>query len=61
MESVKRGSMDKNRKLMLYVGYDLNVVALLKALGVFDQHVPTFSSAVFLELHLINKVYSVKV
>ncbi|XP_033225871.1 venom acid phosphatase Acph-1-like [Belonocnema kinseyi] len=61
MESVENGSMDENRKLMLYGAHDLNVVAVLEALGVFHSHVPKFSSAVIVELHLIEKAYYVKI
>ena len=61
MESVRSGSMDKNRKLMLYGAHDLNVVSVLKALGVFYPHVPKYSSAVIVELHLIDQAYYVQV
>ena len=56
MNSVKNGSMDKNRKMILYSGHDLNIVAVLSALGVFDPHLPKFSSAVILELISINSI-----
>ena len=61
MESVRKGSMDKNRKLMLYSAHDLNVSAILKNLGIYFPHVPKFSSAVLLELHFIDQLYYVKV
>ncbi|XP_033225870.1 venom acid phosphatase Acph-1-like [Belonocnema kinseyi] len=61
MESVKSGEMDKNRKLMLYVAHDLNIVAVLKGLDVFDPHVPKYSASLILELHLIDETYHVKI
>ncbi|XP_033225866.1 uncharacterized protein LOC117178548 [Belonocnema kinseyi] len=55
MDSVANGQMDKNRKMIIYGAHDLNILALLKSLGVFFPHVPKFSSAVIIELHHINK------
>ncbi|XP_033225869.1 uncharacterized protein LOC117178550 [Belonocnema kinseyi] len=60
MESVENGSMNENRKLMLYGAHDLNAVAVLKALDVYYPHVPKFSSAVIVELHLMDQAYYVK-
>ena len=53
--------MDKNRKINLYSGHDINIFAILKALDVYYPHFPAFSSAVILELHFINQLYYVKV
>lgn len=61
MKAVSSGSIDKKQKIMLYSAHDLNIVAVLNALGVFYPHIPKFSSAVIVELHLTNKVFYVKV
>ncbi|XP_051168239.1 venom acid phosphatase Acph-1-like [Leptopilina boulardi] len=61
MDAVRYGTMDKKRKLMLYSTHDLTVAAVLNALKVYHLHAPQFSSAVIVELHLIDKVYYVKV
>lgn len=61
MISVKQGTMNKNRKLLLYSGHDITIVAVLQNLGVYFPHVPKFSSAVILELHQIKESYFVKV
>lgn len=61
MNAVKSGSMDENRKVMLYSAHDINVVAVLKALNVYYPHAIKFSAAVILELHLIQQKYYVKV
>ncbi|XP_033225865.1 venom acid phosphatase Acph-1-like [Belonocnema kinseyi] len=55
MDSVVHGFMDKNRKIIIYGAHDLNIVAVLKSLGVFFPHVPKFSSAVILELYHMDK------
>ena len=61
MVAVRNGSMDRNRKINLYSAHDLNIVAVLKALGVYQPHVPKYSSAVIIELHRINNFFYVKV
>ncbi|XP_051168240.1 venom acid phosphatase Acph-1-like [Leptopilina boulardi] len=61
MDAVRNGTMDKKRKLMLYSAHDITVVAVLNALNVYYPHAPQFSSAVIVELHLIDNVYYVKI
>ncbi|XP_051168234.1 venom acid phosphatase Acph-1-like isoform X3 [Leptopilina boulardi] len=61
MKKVKNGTMDRKRKIMLYSAHDINIAAVLKALNVYYPHVPKFSSAVIVELHLKNQEYFVKV
>ncbi|XP_043474699.1 venom acid phosphatase Acph-1-like [Leptopilina heterotoma] len=61
MDAVRNGTMAKNRKLMLYSTHDLAVAAVLNSLNVYHLHAPEFSSAVFVELHLINETYYVKI
>lgn len=39
------------RKMFLYSGHENDIVKVLAALSVYDQHVPPYSSAVMLELH----------
>ena len=61
MVAVRNGLMDRNRKINLFGAHDLNVVALLTALGVYSPHVPKYSSAVIIELHRIGDCFYVKV
>lgn len=61
MESSKNGSINQKRKIMLYSAHDITVAAVLKALDVYYLHVPKFSSAVIIELHLIEQNFFVKV
>lgn len=61
MVARKNGTLDERRKVMLYSGHDFNVVSLLAALGVYSPHVPQYSSAVMIELHEVDKQYTVKV
>ncbi|XP_043474696.1 venom acid phosphatase Acph-1-like [Leptopilina heterotoma] len=56
--AVKSGELEK--KLFLYSGHDITVVAVLKTLGVYFTHVPKFTSAVILELHQIKGDYFIK-
>lgn len=61
MEAVRNGSMEKNRKIMLYSAHDITVAAVLKALNVYYPHVPQFTSAVIAELHFIENRFFVKI
>nr|ACA60733.1 venom acid phosphatase [Pteromalus puparum] len=49
------------RKIELYSGHETNVAAVLQVLGLYYPHPPEYSSAVFVELHENDGVYSVKV
>ncbi|XP_033225863.1 uncharacterized protein LOC117178544 [Belonocnema kinseyi] len=60
MNSVRNNTMDPNRKLIVYAVHNSNIVAILKALELFYPHVPKFSSAIIVELHLIEEVYYIK-
>lgn len=51
MTDACKGKLDPPRKLFLYGGHELNIAAVLQALGVFKPHVPRYSSAVIFELH----------
>ncbi|XP_012285660.1 venom acid phosphatase Acph-1 isoform X2 [Orussus abietinus] len=61
MVDVRNGKMDPKRKLYLYSGHETNVAALLSALGVYEPHVPQYSSAVIIELMQWGAVYYVRV
>ncbi|XP_043474697.1 venom acid phosphatase Acph-1-like [Leptopilina heterotoma] len=60
IETVVNGT-NKHRKLMLYSAHDITIAGVLSALNVFYPHAPQFSSAVIVELHLINKIYYIKI
>ncbi|XP_014217453.1 venom acid phosphatase Acph-1-like isoform X2 [Copidosoma floridanum] len=61
MKMAMVGEIPKNRRIALYSGHETNVAAVLQALGIFEPHVPAYSSAVLFELHAINNEYYVKV
>ncbi|GLV41156.1 uncharacterized protein CBL_04680 [Carabus blaptoides fortunei] len=48
---IKGELLPKGRKMYLTSGHENNVVNVLTALNLFTAHVPTFSSAVIIELH----------
>ncbi|XP_014472126.1 PREDICTED: venom acid phosphatase Acph-1-like [Dinoponera quadriceps] len=47
-------------KIYLYGGHETNIAALLKALEVYETHVPEYSSAIIIELLQIGFDYYVK-
>lgn len=51
----------ENQRIKLYSGHETNVAAVLQVLGLYYPHPPEYSSAVFVELHEDDGVYSVKV
>lgn len=48
-------------KIYLYSGHETNIASLLEAFGVYEPHVPEYSSAIIMELQEINQEYYVKV
>lgn len=48
-------------KIYLYSGHETNIASLLQAFGVYEPHVPEYSSAIIVELQEINEEYYVKV
>lgn len=48
-------------KIYLYSGHETNIASLLQAFGVYEPHVPKYSSAIIMELQEINQEYYVKV
>ncbi|XP_046741603.1 venom acid phosphatase Acph-1-like [Diprion similis] len=54
-------SQSENHIGFYYGGHEYNVAAILAALGVFEPHVPYYSSAVIFELSKIDDEYFVKV
>lgn len=53
--------LSEKRKVILLSGHEINCAYLLRLLGVFKPHVPTFGSYVILELHEFQGVYGYKV
>ncbi|CAD6190421.1 unnamed protein product [Caenorhabditis auriculariae] len=49
------------RKLMLFASHDATVTSLLYSLGVSNNQLPPYAAAVFLELHEIKGIHTVKV
>lgn len=60
MKGVINGTL-VDRKINLFSAHDVNVVAVLNALGVYDNSFPPFSSAVIVELLEKNDNYYVRV
>ncbi|EFN86267.1 Testicular acid phosphatase-like protein [Harpegnathos saltator] len=60
MNGVINGTLAE-RKLDLFAAHDINVIALLQALGIYDNTFPHFSSGIIIELHEKNKKYFVRV
>ncbi|NP_001155147.1 venom acid phosphatase-like precursor [Nasonia vitripennis] len=50
-----------DQRIKLYSGHETNIAAVLQVLGLYYPHPPEYSSAVFVELHEDDGVYSVKV
>jgi len=48
-------------KMYLYGGHETNIASLLYAFGVYEPHVPEYSSAIISELQQIGDEYYVKV
>lgn len=44
-----------------YVGNEIQIAAILNAVGVFEPHVPDYLSTIIFELHLLDDKYFVKV
>ena len=61
MVAVANGSSSKPRKINLFSCHDVNVVALLKALDLYEPHIPEYSSGIIIELVLRDDEYYVKV
>ncbi|XP_043271981.1 venom acid phosphatase Acph-1-like [Venturia canescens] len=49
------------RKMNIFSGHETNIAALLKTLGVYEPHVPEYSSAVIVELFQRGDQYYVQV
>ncbi|CAL1677644.1 unnamed protein product [Lasius platythorax] len=47
-------------KIYLYGGHETNIASLLHAFGVYEPHVPEYSSAIIMELQEIDQEYYVK-
>lgn len=60
MNGVINGTLTK-RKINLLSAHDLTVAAMLKALDIFDNKSPVFTSGVIVELHETDGDYFVKV
>lgn len=55
------GTSTDTHKINLFSGHEHNVAALLNALGLYEPHVPQYSSAVIIELVRYKKAYYVRV
>ncbi|XP_014487263.1 PREDICTED: venom acid phosphatase Acph-1-like [Dinoponera quadriceps] len=60
MKGVINGTL-VDRKINLFSAHDINVVAMLKALDIYDNTFPSFTSTVIVELHEKDNNYFVKV
>lgn len=49
------------KKINLFGGHEFNIAALLNTMGLFEPHVPEYSSAIFVELLADNEDHYVKV
>ena len=68
IRKVVDGMLDKaseqspsQRKIFLYSGHELNIVAVLQTLNVWKPHIPSYSSAIIIELYEDLRSYYVKV
>ncbi|OXU21381.1 hypothetical protein TSAR_006620 [Trichomalopsis sarcophagae] len=64
IRDMKAAQLNKDKpgfKIHVYSGHELNVVMLLHTLGLYNEHIPEYSSGVFIELHETNGEYYVKV
>lgn len=48
-------------KIFLYAVHEYNMAYVLSALGIFDPHIPYYSSCLIVELHEIDAQYKLKV
>lgn len=61
LAALRQGTMQDQKKMYLYSGHESNVAAVLNSLGVYQPHVPEYSSAVIIEMHYLNNTFYVKV
>ncbi|XP_058795101.1 venom acid phosphatase Acph-1-like [Phymastichus coffea] len=62
IDDMKNTREKKNsNKIHLYSGHELNIVMLLQTLGLYDDLIPQYSSAIIIELHEIKNKYFIKV
>ncbi|XP_012268382.2 venom acid phosphatase Acph-1-like [Athalia rosae] len=60
-KNVRDGTITDGRKLYLYSAHDINVAALLSTLGIWEAHMPQYSSAVITELWENEGKYYIKI
>lgn len=53
-------NVNSDTKIYLYSGHETNIASLLQAFGVYEPHVPEYSSAIIMELQEINQEFYVK-
>ncbi|XP_076233802.1 venom acid phosphatase Acph-1 [Calliopsis andreniformis] len=53
-----RGTISKERKLMMYSGNDRNIVAILKSLDLWSPHIPNEAASIIFEMHFDNETQS---
>ncbi|XP_046741157.1 venom acid phosphatase Acph-1-like [Diprion similis] len=61
MSAVRSGTMAAGRKIYLYSCHETNIGAVLSTLGVYEPHIPQYSSAIAVELWQKKDEYFVKV
>ncbi|XP_015524620.2 venom acid phosphatase Acph-1 [Neodiprion pinetum] len=61
MSAVRSGTTPADRKIYLYSSHETNIGAVLNTLGVYEPHVPQYSSGIVVELWEKKNEYFVKV
>ncbi|XP_014611315.1 PREDICTED: venom acid phosphatase Acph-1-like [Polistes canadensis] len=55
------GTLEKETKLFLYSGHEINIISLLFNSNLYEQHYPEFSSSIFMELLYKEEIYYVRI
>ncbi|XP_043492402.1 venom acid phosphatase Acph-1-like [Polistes fuscatus] len=55
------GTLEKETKLFLYSGHEINIINLLYSLNVFKPHMPEYASSIFMELLYNEGIYYVRI
>lgn len=61
MNETRNETTDEGRKMFVYSGHEFNIVSMLNVFGVFESHIPKYTSAVIIELFSRRDQYYVKV
>ncbi|XP_015524424.2 uncharacterized protein [Neodiprion pinetum] len=60
IDNFLNGTESGNPKAIFYGAHELNIGGILVVLGVFESHIPFYTSAIILELSKVNNEYFVK-